>query len=631
MNGRVGQLRCRYHVVGPQDSAPPASARLDRLARTRLPAALADPLDNYLRDDPTVYVLRRAESRVLLSGGETDVHMARAWAASIAGAVLNAIADNAHDGTDIVRFNDDAEYIGSFVADLLHGRAWERWFYGQFSPLQSQGTVGTLRAVLGENRDRVPAILQVIHRLGVLDRLLRVADDATLGLLWRDAPEGGADDNSETARPLFLAVVRLLDRLGWWVEPRPDAESLWHALLATQPLPTSWRDRRDLTATFVSILQLLVGRGDVHRHVIAGSEALSKRLDLALDDLDWLEPETVRSAVTQLLRTPIQANLDLPLRPTEPSPLQQELLADLAHLLAAGEVWLDPDRLDTTGNALRLHTALAAQSPRWRDDPLAKRLIERLLVAARLMTAWDRKAPPGRHLPAELGIQGAAVVAAIAARVAAPYAPDAQRIDTECAGVFLLIRAVWDVHLPALVQEVGYPPIAAVLAALGLRWSGEAGVTRGRIDPGLALLGGLDSVKALGRLWQETAPESHRKWQKSVRSSTAVDHPDAHELAALNDGQLGRPEADAALGFAAIALLRVWARWLRGFSSSSMPFLLERFVRRSGLVIKADNDLLVMFHRRPLDVVLDIAGYTDTVDLTPLWGSGQLRFEVLET
>ena len=83
-------------------------------------------------------------------------------------------------------------------------------------------------------------------------------------------------------------------------------------------------------------------------------------------------------------------------------------------------------------------------------------------------------------------------------------------------------------------------------------------------------------------------------------------------------------------GLAAAALLRRWSAWLRGFSSSSIPFPLERFVRRPGLVLRVGDDVEARLGRRPLDVVLDLAGYTDPLDLTPLWGSGQLRLEVVE-
>ncbi len=47
---------------------------------------------------------------------------------------------------------------------------------------------------------------------------------------------------------------------------------------------------------------------------------------------------------------------------------------------------------------------------------------------------------------------------------------------------------------------------------------------------------------------------------------------------------LGLPEADLTITLTAIALLRLWARWLRQFGDSSVPYVLKNFVRRAGRI-----------------------------------------------
>ena len=571
MKVRVGHLRCRYRVAGSPAGASAAAARLDRLARTRMSGALADAMDRALGDDPTVYIVRRVESRVVLVGSD-EAELARVWGQGMARAILRLLARTSGDGADVVRFRDEADFAGSFVADLLRGQAYGRWYYGTFSALRALSTRDAVRSVLVKRRDDVPAILQVVRRLGVMEQLLAAADDALLEFLWRghvgltpagaeapvpagaEAPvPAGAEDPvpppgaGDDARPVFCAVVALLDALRSWVPPRPDVDALWQAYHGVERLPTSWRDRRELTATFVDILNHLVERGYVCR-ATEDPVAFRSRLQGCLDDLDWLDVAIVRAAVERMLGAPwpdedpvpagagddarpvfcaVVALLDalrswVPPRPdvdalwqayqgverlptswrdrreltatfvdilnhlvergyvcraTEdpvafrsrlqgclddldwldvaivraaverllgapwpdvdgvgdgtdgrpattveervirpaggapssgstavpartatipmrrPTPRQLELYDDLAKLLASEPVGLDPTRLDTTANALRLSTALAARSPRWTEDHLARALIERLLSAAAAQVRAEWQAP----------------------------------------------------------------------------------------------------------------------------------------------------------------------------------------------------------------------------------------------
>ena len=514
-------------------------------------------------------------------------------------------------------------------------------------------------------RSRLQGCLDDLDWLDVA--IVRAAVERMLGAPWPDedpVPAEAGDD----ARPVFCAVVALLDALRSWVPPRPDVDALWQAYQGVERLPTSWRDRRELTATFVDILNHLVERGYVCR-ATEDPVAFRSRLQGCLDDLDWLDVAIVRAAVERLLGAPwpdvdgvgdgtdgrpattveervirpaggapSSGSTAVPARTAtipmrRPTPRQLELYDDLAKLLASEPVGLDPTRLDTTANALRLSTALAARSPRWTEDHLARALIERLLsaAAAQVRAEWqapgDYDAAAAARFGTSIGREGNAVVAALAALTGESAA--ARWVETECAGVFLLVRAGWDAGLPRLVDDAGHRGVAAVLMALGLRWSGAAGVSGERIEAGLGLLGGFESIPALRRAWSAVPSQSHLGWLEAVASSVDLADP-AGDDRSLRSGELGLPEADAALGSAAAALLRRWSAWLRGFSSSSIPFLLERFVRRPGLVLRVGDDVVVRLGRRPLDVVLDLAGYTDPLDLTPLWGSGQLRLEVVE-
>jgi hypothetical protein len=253
-------------------------------------------------------------------------------------------------------------------------------------------------------------------------------------------------------------------------------------------------------------------------------------------------------------------------------------------------------------------------------------VIERLLAAAAGTGNGQEQGAV-----AALGPDGAALVATLARGPGALPAADGA-VDTNCAGVYLLLRSVTDARLPALIDRLGAPPIGAILLGFGLRWSSEAACVGGRIDPGLVLLGGPQGPRTLDDLrdaWAVIGRRRQRRWQAELLALPGLADPAAEaELPALAHGQLGLPHADRVLALGALALLHAWARWLRGFSASSAPFLLNSFVRRPGRVARVGDDLVVWLEPRPLDVLLTLAGYTDELDLTPLYGRGRLRFEV---
>ena len=91
-------------------------------------------------------------------------------------------------------------------------------------------------------------------------------------------------------------------------------------------------------------------------------------------------------------------------------------------------------------------------------------------------------------------------------------------------------------------------------------------------------------------------------------------------LAAMAHAHSGDPEIDLPLDLIALTVLRHWARWLRGFSAASVPYLLATFIRRPGRLIAADNGTLqVRLKRLPHDVVLDVSGCLAPFDLRWPW------------
>ncbi|MCG8353895.1 MAG: hypothetical protein MI924_39525 [Chloroflexales bacterium] len=324
MDSHIGHMHCRYRVIGTHSAAAATADLLDRLARDRVLQAWSDALDQALGDDQAVYVLRWVKARmaVVLDDHLTDTQLAQRWGQNLAGAVMRAIASSASD-SDLVRFANQADYVASFVADLLQGLAWQRWFYNPFAALRSLDIAEALRTVLLDNRDYLPVILGALHHRGMLGRLLAVLDDANLQQLWSHGLGAVSIAEPAALRPLFAAALSLLDRLDLWADARPASEALFREYLSTHPAPADWRDRRGLAAALLAAWRFLALRGYLRQVDAVMSHDVAANLDRALADFDWLDIAWFKDAVGDLLTGAADQPASMP---------QTDLLVDPQHL-----------------------------------------------------------------------------------------------------------------------------------------------------------------------------------------------------------------------------------------------------------------------------------------------------------
>ncbi len=97
-------------------------------------------------------------------------------------------------------------------------------------------------------------------------------------------------------------------------------------------------------------------------------------------------------------------------------------------------------------------------------------------------------------------------------------------------------------------------------------------------------------------------------------------------LEVLKHGETGDANLDLTVTIVVCLLLRVWARWLRSFSTSSVPFLIENFVSRRGRIAVQPDGLVVELERRPLDIIVEMAGYLSDLDHVPWLPGGCVKF-----
>ncbi|HZH31994.1 MAG TPA: hypothetical protein VEY11_14605 [Pyrinomonadaceae bacterium] len=765
MNGRIGHLHNHYRVVGARGTQQEAlAARLERVMREQMAASLEAALNEAFAGDEAVYVLRLMKVTTLLTGihDSTDAGVARRWAEHLAGAVVHSISKDDGDGANLIRFDDQADYVAHFVVALLQGSAWERWYYGAYAPLRALSAPAALREVLLDNRQHVPAILGKLHERGQLDALLAALDEQTRRLLWREDSAAGERAAPDELRPLFAGALQLADQAGLWARggARPDGETLFEVYASGTNCAVDWRDRRALAFSLFDIMRFLSQRG--YLRAPHDDEEFLLKLNAALAGLDWLDAEWLRAQLLRLLKE--ARGSDLPTRPAaQPTPRQRDLLDTLAALVREEGWQLSGDATDASADALRLLAMLVKRAPQWADDAAARTLIEHLLTLGRLLRhareelssrlrsrdvegALRLLAPGARaagagvacEFVARLGEQGIDLAENLAGQRRAG-ARGAEKIESACAGLSLLLRTILEMRLHRLAEESEFPSLieegdfssrgeaaiearpagmthfGALLLTLGLRLGGEASVSPEGLDGGLCVLANFKERATLDDLracWTATGEARHAlfqtgllriaagqrllsadvmhlyqlelegagsvliacdesaqvwplgcslkphvevaeivagwldAWEEAagVRPALIAFERDAggdealwkaHEQgrasllaawAALRHGRLGLPETDLTVFLAACLLLRTWARWLRQFSSSSVPYLLDNFIRRAGTLSDGREELLVELERAPLDIVIEMASYLDELERVPWLENRRVEF-----
>lgn len=628
MPGRVGVLRCRYRMRGPV-ADPHETRRLDRLAAERLPAELDRALGAW-GDDGAVYVVRHVQVATVVHPGTADAALARGWSGALARSVAQAIADG---GGGVVRFASQADFVEAFVADLLAGRAWERWYFGAFARYRHWSVADAVVAVLTEHRADLARVLAGLARRGLLDTLLGRVDAARLGL--GPLPRTAVAATPEGWRPLVAAAVRVVCDLGWWCGGDPDLAVLSRDVAGTAGPEPDWRDPAALADAVAGIVDRLVTRGWARPTGVDSAAG-------AMAGLDWLDRPRLAAALTRA-----DARPGLPVRIPGATPRQRAVLAAMARAVRPGRPPLDLTA--PAAGAARLLAALAEEDPGVAADPLATVLIEHVIAAwaavraaaapgavataiaagdpTAAVAAWGAdSAPPADTeqalmAAARLGEPAATVLAALGCPGPGAGEPGdgSAGFHSPVAGVLLLARPLLDLRLAGSAARAGYPPAgsAHLVATLGLRWAGPDGTVGEALDGAVRLLAGDAAPRTVGEVdaaWRDVSPDAHARWRDQV-----------DELLAAHHVTLPDPPPDP-LDRTAAAVLRVWARWMRGFDRSSTPFLLEQFVRRPGTVVDRGDVLSVHLPRRPLDTVLEMSGYLRPVDALPGTGGRRIEF-----
>ncbi|HWX36626.1 MAG TPA: hypothetical protein VNZ53_55585, partial [Steroidobacteraceae bacterium] len=510
MDGHVGRFHCRYRSMTNSPADAQFAARLNRVAKESLPGSLEIALDRALGEDPAVYILRSAKCDLFFNedAQADDAQLASEWAEKIAFAVVRTIR-GAEDGSNVVRFADRADQIASFIVDLLRGEAWASWFHDAFDHLRKHDFRTALSMALGESGRDLTAVLVFLRRRGFFEKVVSTLESTQLHLIWQKLHDGDAlflsrtssawrvsarDEGTlegafasaepdqkripdeqlfdretaeaEALRPLFMTALRLVELLDLCAGERPDTERLFRLWLASRPSPPRWVDRESLTAAVLDALRFL--RQSIAARAIREEEraVVNRQLASWLANNSWLTQDQFAESAARLLFEPNVAMPlpDLPRRPADflSTPRQRRLLEELRQALRGQSIrWGEP--LESPANALRLLTLLVARFPQRSGDPLVIPFIERLLrelAGATGVVDIPELQTRAQPLPTT---GGATLVIPAEVGRKAIVAHEVGAVHSACAGVFLLVRALLDLRMPALIASAEWAPLPVVL------------------------------------------------------------------------------------------------------------------------------------------------------------------------
>lgn len=627
MDGHIRQLHCRYRILGDRGSIGNVTRRLERVAKQELMQAYEAAMELHFGNDPGVVVLHSVHSRHLLPLDQmpSNVQLARKWGERLAATVVHRVSEAGPDDVDIVRFANQADYTARFLADLLQGQAWGRWYYGAFRYLHELPLGEAVTRLLSDNRDHLHEVLVLLSRRKILDGLLNAVDVPTLRALWfsglrtttgwvshfgnedalhlfnswvatgrlswpadvdeaflrtldqiitefpwldglkikaeiiahiksqssvstpqvkpgeQPSDAGSISEpimGSNADRALFDQACRLIDTLQIWSDSRRHSDDLFAHY---QPgVIADWRDVRALTRAVSDALEYLFKSGQVRSFNGPLPDGVLSRLEQALVQYSWLDTTRVRTQLLEwLIGHAAQGGERAAL-----TPRQQTLVDEFRSVFHPHDQFAAKD---AHALALRLYARLIERYPHWSGDPLALRLIEAVAYArmalaipsaqhallAAVQSGGVEKMlsilPAGAVTGAREGLQLLAAMGPSALALldenTTTTGEGPLAIDTHCAGVFLLVRAITDLKLPLLSASTAYPPgedgvrpVDLILPLL-LRLAGAGSVIDGVIDAGLSRVLHATSSSRLDALrtsWSAVTADDHLRFQATL-------------------------------------------------------------------------------------------------------------------
>jgi len=638
MQTRIGQVRIRYRVPAGQ-SAATALASLQSVAQQKIADSCDQAFANVFEDDPTVYVLRRVSSRVAVLAKQptSDASLAEQWGRSLCKSVVRTIVRN-DDDDNLVRFDDQAQFVSNFLTRLTLGDAWDRWYFGAFHNYRGLPPEEIVISVLEENHEIVVQILGRLRQANSLDQVLGLLSQRGQRHLWekviRSAP---IDEQTVDAFRIFAqAAFGIADLLALWRANQPTESDLLEAYLRTKPVTPNWTNGTSLADAVSTLLRFMVDERLLNISSTPTDEEITELRELLSSKFDWLDATHLFNSVLSIFKSPqfSTTTRQFTLRPRQATPAQVRILEELLARLQSKNLNLAFDNSRVHETLLRLIAAVSDSTDAAAISATTG-VLESVVMTALAIQRSDRpqkalrqllrgEMPPGLTIDGDIALHLKSVVEAgdaaqrlvmelVQGSLESSYEEGIQ-IESDCVGVFLLVRVIQDLRLIGKVRECGGEPIQPLLAALAVVVFRDKAWTNEVLEPGVAIWSGFDptgEASLLASLESLNLDQLTTAIIETVLAQRLIDPPEA--LESTNGSSVGAFSEQTVVSLSHIVtlLLKAWAHWVPGLRNSSTNYLLDNFIRRSGKIIVNEQRITVELDRKPLDEILKLSGYLD--------------------
>jgi hypothetical protein len=364
MQSRIGHIHVRYRVPRGSAAASTAVPALDRVVRDRIGAACDRALSEIFEDDPAVYVVRRVSARVAMLAPRVmlESRIAEQWGHRLAAAVVRSITAE-RDGDNLVRFENQAQFVVRFLTDFVAGTAWDRWYFGAFRSYREAPAETVILTVLRDNREFFWPIWTGLKESQVLDAVIALLGPREQLQLWNEVVRGTNKQDSAEVFQLFVqSAFRVLDALDLWSDARPSESNILNVYLRTGPATPQWTNNFSLAEAVATVIRFLAQEGAVSLRKMREIDSL--RIEQILTrSFDWLDIRHLIHCIIALADDAHSTRVtrSFVLRPSGASPAQRHLLETLRRVVIDGRCRLDADDSTPQANLLRVLAALSDQ------------------------------------------------------------------------------------------------------------------------------------------------------------------------------------------------------------------------------------------------------------------------------
>ncbi len=181
----IAHFQANYAIPNGTPDRGAVQARLDRLARERLPDVVASHLMASPADAGAVYRIRHLEIDLWLDAlARADGDIAERWGRLLVQALTYTLLYGPPG--QVVRYDDHAHFVASFLGDLLAGQAWSRWMYAEFAPLRDLPAGHVAAYLLGARPALLAPVVERLAQQGQLEPLIQQLQPEDVSLIWEN-------------------------------------------------------------------------------------------------------------------------------------------------------------------------------------------------------------------------------------------------------------------------------------------------------------------------------------------------------------------------------------------------------------------------------------------------------------